>query len=160
MLARPFVQLLERDLADDRWPRSLQANAGAEEGTVRRQASKTSGRPFTITNVQVEGSIRPMPETAAMAIVPFPIPPSAQARTLLHHLLEYGDIVGRDAAGRTVIQLAVNDYVLETLMTFDAEAAELEPEPDDEDYGAPVLVELVRPNMVERKRALASGGVD
>ena len=53
--------------------------------------------------------------------------------------------MGRDAAGRTVIQLAVNGYVLETLMTFDAEAAQLEPEPDDEDHGVPVLVQLLRP---------------
>ena len=31
-----------------------------------------------------------------MAIVPLPLPPSAEARALLHHLLEHGDIVGRD----------------------------------------------------------------
>jgi hypothetical protein len=54
----------------------------------------------------------------------------------------------------------VNDYVLEMLMTFDADAAELEPEPDDEEDGPPFLVELVPPKMVERWRALASGGVD
>jgi hypothetical protein len=32
-----------------------------------------------------------------------------------------------------MIQLSVNDYVLETLMTFDTEASELEQEPDDEE---------------------------
>jgi hypothetical protein len=95
-----------------------------------------------------------------MAIVPLPLPPNVAARALLHHLLEHGDIVGRDTAGRTVIQLSVNDYVLEMLMTFDADAAELEPEPDDEEDGPPFLVELVPPKMVERWRALASGGVD
>ena len=31
--------------------------------------------------------------------------------------------------GQTIIQLSVNDYVLETLMTFNADAADLEPNP-------------------------------
>jgi hypothetical protein len=86
-----------------------------------------------------------------------PLDSGAQARALLHHILEHGDIVGRDAAGETIIQLSVNDYVLEMLMTFDAEAAELEPEHDDEEDGPPVPIELVRPKLVERRRALASG---
>jgi hypothetical protein len=53
-----------------------------------------------------------------------------------------------------VIQLPVPDYVLETLITFDAEAAELEDggdgEPDDhaEEDGPPVVVDLVRPKMI------------
>ena len=82
-----------------------------------------------------------------MAIVPLPLL-RRQARALLHHLLEHGDVVGRDTAGRTIIQLAVDDWVLETLMTFDADAAELEDgrEPDAiEEDGPPVVVELVRP---------------
>jgi hypothetical protein len=91
-----------------------------------------------------------------MAILPLPLPPNVAARVLLHHLLEHGDIVGSDAAGQTIIQLSVNDHVLERLMTFDADAAELEPEPDEED-GLPVLVELVQSKMIERRRALASG---
>ena len=37
------------------------------------------------------------------------------------------DIVGKDAVGRTSIQPAVENRVLETLITFDAEAADLEP---------------------------------
>jgi hypothetical protein len=89
-----------------------------------------------------------------MAIVPLPLSQNVQARALLHHLLEHGDIVGRDAVGRTIIQLAVDERVLETLMTFDADAAELEPEPDEEEDGPPVVVELVRVKMVERRRAL------
>jgi hypothetical protein len=93
-----------------------------------------------------------------MAIVPLPIPPGAEARALLHHILEHGDVVGRDAAGNTIIQLSVNDHVLGTLMTFDADATELEQEPDDEEDGPPVLVELVRPKVVRRMRAL--GQVD
>jgi hypothetical protein len=70
----------------------------------------------------------------------------------LHHLLEHGDIVGMDAVGRTIVQLAVDDRILETLMIFDADAAELEPEPDEEEDGSPVAVELMRPKMVERRR--------
>ena len=60
-----------------------------------------------------------------MAIVPLPLPPDAEARALLHHLLEHGDVVGRDSAGRTIIRLVVDDWVYEKLMTFDADAAEL-----------------------------------
>ena len=89
-----------------------------------------------------------------MAIVPLPLPRTSQARALLHHLLEHGDIVGRDAAGRTIIQLSVDDRVLETLMTFDADAAELEPEPDDEEDGPPIVLDLVRPKVVERRRVI------
>jgi hypothetical protein len=87
-----------------------------------------------------------------MAIVPLPLFQNLQARALLHHLLENGDVVGRDTTGRTIIQLAVDDRVLETLMTFDAEAADLEPEPDDEEDSPPVLLDLVRPRMVERRQ--------
>ena len=94
-----------------------------------------------------------------MAIVPLPLPPCAEAPALLHHLLEHGDIVSRDTSGRTVIQLAVDDYLLETLMTFDAEATELEPEPDDEEDNPAIVVDFVRPKMVARKRALGWGSV-
>ena len=90
-----------------------------------------------------------------MAIVPLPLSPRVAARALLHHLLEHGDIVGRDPVGRTIIKLAVDDRVLETLMTFDAELADLEAEPDDEEDGPPVVVELVRPKTVERGWAVS-----
>ena len=83
-------------------------------------------------------------------------PPGVEVRVLPH---QSSSTAGRDTAGRTIIQLPVADRVLETLMTFDAEAAELEPEPDEDD-GPPVVVELARPKMVQRTRALASGGVD
>ena len=43
--------------------------------------------------------------------------------------------LGMGAAGNTIIQLSVNDYILETLVTFDA--AELEQESDDEEDGYP-----------------------
>ena len=46
-----------------------------------------------------------------------------------------GDIAGRDAAGRTLIVLAVEEPLLERLLTFDAGAEDLEDggdaEPDD-----------------------------
>ncbi|HEU0307333.1 MAG TPA: hypothetical protein VFR30_10235 [Lysobacter sp.] len=90
-----------------------------------------------------------------MATAPLPLPPGAEARALLHHLLEHGDIVGRDTVGRTIIQLAVDDRVLETLMAFDAEVAELEPEADDEEDGPPVVLDFPRPKVVERRRAIS-----
>ena len=101
-----------------------------------------------------------------MAILPLPLPPGAEARALLHHLLERGDIVGRGSAGGTIIQLEVDDWVLETLMTFDAEATDLEdgggdePEPDDEDDGPPVLLDLARPKVVQRRQVIPFGRVD
>jgi hypothetical protein len=102
-----------------------------------------------------------------MAIVPLPLPSTIEALALLHHLLEHGDIIGRDRAGRTIIQLAVDDWILEKLATFDADAAELEDgadaeaDPDDEEDGPPLTVELVRPKVVGRRRAisLVLGGV-
>jgi hypothetical protein len=95
-----------------------------------------------------------------MAVVPLPLSLNVQARALLHHLLEHGDVVGRDTAGRTIIQLAVDDRILETLMTFDAEAAYLEPELDDEEDGPPVVIDLVRPKAVRRTQVRAFGQVD
>jgi hypothetical protein len=55
-----------------------------------------------------------------MPIAILPLDPGAQARGLLHHLLERGNIVGQDAAGRTVIQLAADDWLLEQLLSFDS----------------------------------------
>ena len=102
-----------------------------------------------------------------MAIVPLPLPPADEARALLNHLLEHGDIVGRDTAGRTIIQLAVDDWALERLLIFDADAADLEdggddePDADDEEDGPPTVVDLVSPKVIRRRRApsRASGQV-
>jgi hypothetical protein len=44
-----------------------------------------------------------------MSVTALPLDPSAQARTLLRHLLEAGDIIGKDMAGCTVIQLVADD---------------------------------------------------
>ena len=94
-----------------------------------------------------------------MAIVPLPLSQDVRARALLHHLLEHGDVVGKDTVGRTVIQLAVDDWTLEKLATFDADAAELEDvadaelSEDDEEGGPPVLLlELLPPKVVRRRR--------
>ena len=101
-----------------------------------------------------------------MAIVPLPLPPGAEARALLHHLLEHGDVVGVDSAGRMIIELAVDGWVLEKLMTFDADAAELEgggddePDADNEEDGPPVVVDFMRPKRVAPRRGLGSGRVD
>ena len=71
-----------------------------------------------------------------MTVVPLPLDPGSEARTILHHLLAHGDIAGRDDAGRTLITLAVDDWLLDHLLTFDAGAEELEEggdaEPDDD----------------------------
>jgi hypothetical protein len=71
-----------------------------------------------------------------MTIIPLPLEPGTQARAILHHLLEHGDVAGRDAVGRTVITFAVDDWLLERLLTFDAGSEDLEEngdgEPDDD----------------------------
>jgi hypothetical protein len=104
-----------------------------------------------------------------MAIVPLPLSPNAEARALLHHILEHGDVVGRDSAGRTILQLAVNDWVLDKLMGSDADAAEgedggeAEPDADDERDGAPFMIpDVVLPKVIRRRRplALVPGPVD
>jgi hypothetical protein len=104
-----------------------------------------------------------------MSIVPLPLPPGAEARALLHHVLEQGDVVGRDRAGRTIIQLAVDDLVLDKLMGSDADAAEgedggeAEPDADNEANGAPFMIpDVVLPKVIRRKRplALVPGPVD
>jgi len=104
-----------------------------------------------------------------MSIVPLPLPPDAEARALLHHLLEHGDVVGRDRAGRTIIQLAVETWVLDKLMGFDADAVEREDggdaEPDDhaEADGASFMIpDVVLPKVIRRRRplALVPGAVD
>jgi hypothetical protein len=59
------------------------------------------------------------------------------AEQLLLQILESGDVVGQDGAGRTVLQLAVDRATLERLMAFGADAVEHEENGDDETYEAP-----------------------
>jgi hypothetical protein len=55
----------------------------------------------------------------------------SEARAILHHLLENGDLAGRDAVGRTLITLAVDDRLLKRPLTFGAAVEDLE-DGDDE----------------------------
>ena len=75
-----------------------------------------------------------------MSVVALPINPGAHARALLHHLLQSGDIIGRDAVGRTVIQLAADDWLLEQLMTFHADSEDEEDVGDDEPDDCPPML--------------------
>ena len=59
------------------------------------------------------------------------------AEQLLLQILESGDLVGEDGAGRAVLQLAVDRATLERLMAFGADAVEHEENGDDEPYEAP-----------------------
>lgn len=58
----------------------------------------------------------------------------SEADRLLHNILEGGDIVGKDAAGRIVIQVAVDRRDFEALMTFGAVEVESEDSGDAEPY--------------------------
>jgi hypothetical protein len=60
-----------------------------------------------------------------------------EAGELLRLILETGDLVGRDRAGRTVIQLAVDRRTLGRLMAFGADDAEREDGGDNEPYEVP-----------------------
>jgi hypothetical protein len=61
----------------------------------------------------------------------------SEADQLLLQILERGNIVGRDAAGRTIIQLTLDDVTLDKLMVFGADLAEGEDGCDDEPYEVP-----------------------
>jgi hypothetical protein len=64
-------------------------------------------------------------------VVPLVQPdPGAEARALLRAILDHGDVMGTDMNGRTVLALAVDDWTLDRLATFDAATT------DDEDDGA------------------------
>jgi hypothetical protein len=75
-----------------------------------------------------------------MSVIALPLSPDAHARALLHALLEASDVIGRDAAGRIVIQLAVGDWLLEQLLTFDGGAENLENGDDAEPNNGPVVL--------------------
>jgi hypothetical protein len=57
-----------------------------------------------------------------------------EADRLLQTILEAGDLVGRDTAGRMVIQLAVQPRDFDRLMAFGADTVEAEDGGDDEPY--------------------------
>jgi hypothetical protein len=147
------------DLPDQRSVEALSSRSGPRDhNEAGEQAQEVGVHDVLTANVQVEDIDPSYTGTTAMAILPLPLPPGAETRALLHHILEHGDIVGVDAAGRMIIELALDDGVLEKLMTFDAEAAELEegsdaePDADDEEDGPPVVVDFVRPKLVAPRR--------
>jgi hypothetical protein len=61
----------------------------------------------------------------------------ARAEQLLRQILQSGDVVGQDGAGRTVVRLAVDRATLDRLIVFGADAAECEDHVDDEPYESP-----------------------
>jgi hypothetical protein len=90
-----------------------------------------------------------------MMIIALLLDPGSQARTIPHHLLERADIAGSDAAGRTVITFAVDDWLLEQLLTFDAGSEDLEDdgdaEPDDDaEQDGPVFLMRLRAPITQR----------
>ena len=56
-------------------------------------------------------------------------------RMILAQVLATGDVIGRDAQGRTVLVVAVEDWLFDAMAALDADLEDLEPEPDDEDDG-------------------------
>jgi hypothetical protein len=70
-------------------------------------------------------------EVQARASLP---PEMGEAGWLLQSLLEGGDLVGRDDAGRMVVVLAIEPRDFDRLMAFGANAVESEDGGDDEPY--------------------------
>jgi hypothetical protein len=66
---------------------------------------------------------------------PMPIDLTDAPRIALNRMLETGDVVGRDQHGRTVIMVAVEDWMFDWLMAHGSEAEDLEPEPIEEEDG-------------------------
>jgi hypothetical protein len=62
-----------------------------------------------------------------------------EAAELLRQILENGDVVGRDRAGRNVIRLALDDAEMDQLMAFGADDAEAEDGGDEEPYEVPLV---------------------
>jgi hypothetical protein len=61
-----------------------------------------------------------------MSIVPLPLPPDAEARALLHHVLEHGDVVGQDPVAGWPSGWRWTDWTINQLMGFEAEASDFE----------------------------------
>jgi hypothetical protein len=81
------------------------------------------------------------------------------ARPIFRHLLEHGDVTSRDAGGRAVITLTVDDWLLERLLTFDAGSEDLE---DNGDAGRTTTrrrtTRLAEPASVTRDNQTGSAG--
>lgn len=68
-----------------------------------------------------------------MAVQRLPLSPDSQARVILRYLLDHADVAGRDAVGRTVLALHVDDRLLDELAAFGAEDEDVEGDEDLED---------------------------
>jgi hypothetical protein len=56
-------------------------------------------------------------------------------RAVLTRIIATGDVVGRDAHGRTVLAVAVDNWLLDELAAFGAGLEDLEPEPEEDEEG-------------------------
>jgi hypothetical protein len=52
-------------------------------------------------------------------------------RGVLERMLAAGDVLGRDRQGRTLLAAAIDDWLLDELVGFGADLADLELEPDE-----------------------------
>jgi hypothetical protein len=85
--------------------------------------------------------------------------PMRESDQLLQTILEAGDLVGRDDAGRMVIQLAVEPRDFDRLMAFGADAVEAEDGGDGEPYQCPPMSAstrqaLISPLAIRRRTVL------
>jgi hypothetical protein len=80
-----------------------------------------------------------------MTVCSIPRDPASEARALLRFILQHGDIVGTDHAGRTILQLAVDPWMLDQLAAFDADAEDFEDDGDGEPDQQATVLELVPP---------------
>jgi hypothetical protein len=82
--------------------------------------------------------------------------PDSEARALVRFMLAHGDIVGTDHAGRTILQLAVDQWTLDQLCAFGADSEDLEDadserESDQEMDGPPIMLDEVRARRAGRR---------
>jgi hypothetical protein len=76
--------------------------------------------------LSLNAGAQPMPVTA------LPLDPGARAPRTVASPARGGDVVGRDEAGRNLIQLAADDWLLEQLLSFHGGSEDLEDANDDE----------------------------
>jgi hypothetical protein len=76
--------------------------------------------------------LAPMPHNTLGRFVPNLGHPEI-LRAILANLLATGDVLGRDQAGRIVLAVAVEEWLIDELAAFGTELEDREPEPDEED---------------------------
>ena len=95
-----------------------------------------------------------------MAVVPLPLPPGAEARALLHHILEHADIVGTDAVGRTFILLAIDGRVLGRADDLRRRRGRTRAGARRREDGPPLPLDLVPRKLVSRRQVIPLGKFD